>query len=120
MKYLSFIPLEIEDSSEATIESAAIDLSQILKVSIQAVVGAGTITGSIQLQVSNDIIENGYLMKEEPVNWSNLGSSLALSAQNTNYLIAQQDVCYRALRVVFTGNPLNDAPVTIQLMALAI
>lgn len=119
MKYLNFKPLDIVDTTGNT-DSAIIDLSQIYKISVQIVVGAGTtMAGSVQLQVSNDELNAGYMNLNAPTHWSNLGTATALSAASTNYLIGQQDVCYRSLKIVFTGDPSNDAPVSINVMALA-
>lgn len=121
MKFVNLTSLDISDTTQSTVESSAIDLSQIYRLSAQIIVGAGTsMTGSVQLQVSNDEITNFYLGQNSPVNWSNLGNPTALSADSTNYLIASQDVCYRSLRVVFTGDAGNDAPVVIKLMALCV
>ncbi len=101
--------------------SAAIDASQLIKLSVQATSGAGSaMTGSLQMQVSNDPVNVGYFMSPAPTAWSNLGSALAIAAPATSYLIAQQDVCYRSIRFVFTGNIANDASVAIKIMALAI
>lgn len=120
MKYLNYKPIANTDTTQS-VTSDPIDLSQIYKLSVQIVVGAGsTMTGSIQLQVSNDEVNAFYAMRQAPNNWSDLGSATALSAAGTNYLIAAQDMCYRALRVVYTGDPANDAAsVTVNLMALA-
>lgn len=119
MKYLSFKPLELTNTV-SNANSSAFDLSQIYRLSVQIVVGAGTtMSGSVQLQVSNDEIETFYLHKETPTHWSNLGTATSLSAANTNYLIISQDVCYRSMRVVFTGNGGNNCPVTVQIMAQA-
>ena len=120
MKFVNFKPLDITDSTANT-NSSAIDASQLYRLSVQVVVGAGTtMVGSIQLQVSNEELNNFYLNQNAPTKWSNLGSSLSLAAASTNYLIASQDICYRSLRVVFTGGIGNDAPVTVHIMALAI
>lgn len=120
MKFLNFKPLDLADTT-VDAASAPIDLSQIYKLSVQAVVGAGSaMTGSIQLQVSNDELNNFYLNQKAPTNWNDLGSPLALAAASTNYLIPVQDVCYRSLRVMFTSDPGNDAPVVVNIMALAI
>lgn len=101
MKFANIQPI-ISVLSSANITSSAIDLSQVFKLSAQIVAGTGTITGSLQLQVSNDIIPTFYAFAQAPiVNWSNLGSAVALSASGVS-LIAVQDVCYRSLRVVFT------------------
>lgn len=121
MKYLNYKPISSVAGTTATYTSSAIDLSQIYRISVQANVGAGTtMTGSIQLQVSNDEITTNYFMLPAQTHWTNLGSALALAAAGTSYLIPTQEVCYRAVRVVFTGDPGNDATISVELMALSI
>ena len=90
-------------AANANKNSSPIDVSQRIKISAQVIVPSGTITGSLQLQVSNDRAPglNGFGFV--PTNWSNLGSAVALSTTGVN-LIAQQDMCYAWLRAVFTDS----------------
>lgn len=123
MKYLNFKPLALTAIQAAlpTVNSDWIDLSQIYKLSVQISTNAGTATtGTIQLQVSNDIVDTNYAHNPTPTHWSNLGSSVALAAPATNYLIPVQNVSYRSMRIVFTGDPANDATIDVKIMALAI
>lgn len=105
MKYLNTILIDSESSDQTTVTSGAIDASQLYKMSTQIVVGSGTIDGSVQLQVSNDEIKAGYLMLEQPVNWTNLGSATALSSSGA-VLVAPVDLCYRAIRMVYSNDNL--------------
>lgn len=119
MKYVNFKALDAV-TSEENHESDVIDTSQVFRISAQIVASAGTVTGEVQLQVSNDPILVGYEMLAEPTNWSDLGSPVTLSGEGT-YVIASQDICYRALRVVFTSASGSDTSlVTVNLMGLAI
>ena len=95
-------------------------MSKIYKFSAQISVPSGTVTGSVQLQVSNDEVTANYLSLQEPTNWSNLGSPVSLTTSGTS-LITQQDSCYRSLRVVFTSSDGGASGlVTVNIMALAI
>lgn len=120
MTYYSLKALSITDSTQ-TVTSNVIDGIPIYKISVQVVVGAGVMTsGSVQIQVSNDIIGTNYALNPTPTHWSNLGSPLALSAPSTVSLIAAQDSAYRAIRIVFTGAGGDTAPVDVNVFALCI
>ncbi len=111
MRFLRFSPISAALSS-ATTTSAAIDMNQILKMSAQVIASAGTSTGSLQLQVSNDSAPVGNIFSDNTfTNWSNLGSPITVSAAG-NQLIAQQDMCYRALRAVYTSTFSNVSTIT--------
>jgi hypothetical protein len=123
MKY-SNIPLISSVAMDANVESAKIDCNQIVKMSAQIVTveNGGTIDGAIQLQVSNDICPYGGPTADQfvPTNWSNLGSSVALSATGAA-IIAQQDMCYRWLRAVYTDSASTSEPrLSVNLMVLSI
>lgn len=88
-------------SANVDINSSPIDLSQTYAISAQ-VNATATIGGTLQLQVSNDIVPVNYeFINFTPTNWSNLGSAVTLSGAGAN-LIARTDTAYRALRAVFT------------------
>ena len=100
MKNVNFKSLDAAPG-DTDINSAAIDLSQAYKMSVQIVVGgSGSITGTMQLQVSNDPWDNGY-QSFVPTNWTNLGSAVNIAAAPANYLISQIDVSYRWARLVY-------------------
>lgn len=99
-------------SAAANTNSSPVDMNQILKMSAQVIAGAGTVTGTLQLQVSNDQVLPYNLFQDASfTNWSNLGSPVTVSAAGAT-LIAQQDMCYRALRAVFTDTFNNVSTIT--------
>lgn len=121
MKFLPFSPINAVTAS-ATVTSAAVDMSQIFKMSAQVVVAGGTATGSLQLQVSNDHSTGAQLFNNQTfTNWSNLGSPVAITTTGVN-LIAQQDMCYKALRAVYTdtSSGTGTAKVTVQILCLSV
>lgn len=85
----------------AAVTSAAIPLKSIFMYSIGVVV-AGTPTGVLKLQVSNDPETNDSIPLPPPTNWYDLAnSSNTLSAAgNTFYNIS--DVAYNYVRIVYT------------------
>jgi len=119
MKYVNF-PITIETAADNTpVASAPVDASQLYKMSAQVVVTDSSITSSLQLQVSNDELNAGYLNLNQPVNWSDLGSPLSIAAPGV-FLIEQQDLCYRSIRFVLTNSDSTAHTALINVMALAI
>lgn len=111
MKYVPFSPISAS-SAAATTTSAAIDMSQVFKMSAQVVVSSGTSGGTLQPQVSNDHNTGAQLFNNQTfTNWSNLGSSVAVSSAGVT-LVAQQDMCYKALRFVYTDTFANVSTIT--------
>lgn len=109
--------------SDDDFESEVIALDQIIKASFQIAVSAGTVTGEIQVQVSNDPPLKGDsfgVPNADPQAWSNLGSAVSLTSDAV-FLIAQQDLCYRWMRVLYTNSdPGNDSTISINVMSLSI
>lgn len=106
MRFLPYSPIASAAATGST-TSAPIDMSQIVKMSAQVVIGAGTATGSMQLQVSNDHSTGAQFFGNQTfTNWSNLGSPVAVTTSGVT-LVAQQDMCYKALRAVYTDTFAN-------------
>lgn len=121
MKYLPFSPIS-NVVANATITSAPIDCSQLFKMSVQVVVAGGTATGSMQMQVSNDHSTGAQLFNNQTfTNWSNLGSPVTVTTTGSQ-LIAQQDVCYKAIRAVYTdgSSGSGSATISVNLFCLAL
>jgi hypothetical protein len=103
MRFSNFRSIDGESANAAGITGSAIDTRQVVKMSAQ-VTSSGTGTGSLQLQVSNT--PEG----QTPV-FSALGSPVAITVAGTQ-LVAQQDMCYRHLRALYTSTFLNVTTVT--------
>lgn len=121
---MRFLPNNIINSvvANATITSSPIDINQIIKMSAQVVVGSGTAGGSLQLQVSNDYTPAGaFFTNQVFTNWSNLGSAVTVTGAGAT-LIAQQDLCYRALRAIYTDTSTGTgtAKISVELVCLGI
>ena len=84
--------------------SVVIDAAFIYRFSAQASFSSNGLSGSLQLQGSNDPIAgiiSSTTGKPVPVNWSNIGSAVSVASGATS-LIPSQDVCYRWLQVTWT------------------
>lgn len=108
----------------ASVTSAPFDLNQIYKLSAQVVVGTGTATGTLKIQVSNDPVPVGYIFQDTGfVNWSDLMPEMAIDSSGA-FLYAEMDMCYRALRFVYTntdpGPGTPTASISVQLMCLGV
>lgn len=82
--------------------SVSIDASQMYQMSLQIVSASGA-TGTVQIQVSNDIQQVGYQSQPTSVNWAALGSPVTIVA-GTVQLVAAQIMSYTSMRVVVTGS----------------
>lgn len=91
------------DASKAE-NSVVLDAQFLYRMSGQAVFSSNTLAGSLQLQFSDDLAaglsvdSNG---KPIPVNWSNIGSSIAVTSGATT-AIPLTELCYRWVRVTWT------------------
>jgi hypothetical protein len=111
MRFLNFNAIN-SASAAANTTSSPIDMNQIFKMSAQVSAPSGTLSVSVQLQVSNDSATGAQPFGAQTfTNWSNLGSAAALNAAGS-VLIAQQDMCYRALRAVVTDTFNNVSTIT--------
>lgn len=119
MKYLSYGPFTLA-AIDTNQTSSPILLTQIFKVSVQATFTA-TATGTFKIQVSNDEPDPSLPVADQTfTNWSDLGSAVNITGAGVN-LIAQQDVCYRAMRVVYTDTSggTSTGKMTVRIMALS-
>lgn len=92
--------------NDTTTNSAAIDCSDVLQISVQAV-STGTPTATVKIQASNDTPigkpgQNG--VPWVPTNWTDVPSAtVSLSAAGSK-LIPKTDLCYQFIRIVFTSS----------------
>lgn len=108
--------------ANATITSAPIDGSQLFKMSAQVIVGSGSAGGSLQMQISNDHATGAQFFQNQTfTNWSNLGSAVTITGTSST-LIAQQDMCYKAIRAVYTDTSggTGTAKISVNLFCLAV
>jgi hypothetical protein len=84
----------------------------MVKMSAQVTATGTNPSGTLQLQVSNDNVRADNVFTNTTfTNWSNLGSPVTVSSAATT-LIAQQDMCYRAMRAVYTDTFANVSTIT--------
>lgn len=107
MRPLSSQPI-LNQSTSGNHTSSPVDMRQMVQFSLQAAGSAGTLAGTVQLQVSDTPcigLFKAYDSSDNPAIWTNLGSALTFSQSNSasNQLISKTDSCYVALRVVFSS-----------------
>jgi hypothetical protein len=101
MRFITDTLLNAVDASAATQTSAALDTSYMVAGSVQVVaVGAGTPTGALKIQASNDA--GSALSGASPTNWTDITSQTVSVAGAGTYLIPKVDLCYQWIRVVYT------------------
>jgi hypothetical protein len=103
MKYLSQRQIA-STSITPTFQGAPIDCSQLLSISVQAVIAGGTSpSGSIQIQASNDVCTAGNNPGTfVPTNWADITGATIPYTTNSTVMIPKLDICYRWVRVVNT------------------
>ena len=79
-----------------TVTSENYDLSMQYGYSVMLTVAGAAISGSVQVQCSNDIPLNGVV-----TNWVNVGSAVTLTVAGSQF-IEKDAAYYRWLRVVYT------------------
>jgi hypothetical protein len=90
-------------------------VDKMLRVGVVAVVGAGTVNGSMQLQCSNDKAIGARPDRFQPTNWVNVGSSVAIATASSNYLIPYTELSYEYIRVLYTDASGGAATSSIQI-----
>ncbi len=84
--------------------SPAIQLDNIVGYAVQAVY-AGTPTGSLKLQCSNDPILRAYdVQPETPANWDDIADSSFAVTSAGIYVWNVRDVFYTFVRLVYTDS----------------
>ncbi len=82
-------------------KSQAIVAEDLLYASVQMVVTGSSPIGTMQFEISNDVVTQGSAATPVPTNWTPIGSAVALSATGT-FVIPKTDLCYQYIRVDFT------------------
>jgi hypothetical protein len=93
----------IKTADASVNQSGAVLLGyRVAALSAQAVV-TGTSTGTLNIQVSNDIISTGG--PPTPTNWSDIATVGTVSIAGAGiYLIPQIDICYNFIRASYTAD----------------
>jgi hypothetical protein len=106
------------NAADASVNASGsiIDVNQVFMISAQCI-STGSSTGSVQLQISNDLRANlatdanGYPI---PVNWSSLGSPATVTAGSVTYIAATQ-VCGQFVRALYTKNNGSAGTITVNI-----
>lgn len=99
------VPIIVNESMAADVESNGIDVNQMVAGSIQAVWTGATADGTIGLEVSNDIVPVGPTQANSSanvVNWSTYTGSTQTVAGDGNFLWNMNLMGFRWVRLVYT------------------
>lgn len=94
--------------SQTSSTSGVIWANDIVRISALVTVGSGSLSGTFQLQASNDQAVGAFPNQFLPTNWVSLGSTSQVVASNTVqgsgvFLIPAVEVSYEYLRVQYTS-----------------
>lgn len=103
MKYLSVQSIAAT-SITPTFNGPTIDASQLLAISVQAVLTGTSPNGSIKIQASNDVCNAGNLPSGSftPTNWTDISGATVAYTTTGTVLIPKLELCYRWIRIVNT------------------
>ena len=94
-------PMSAVDASADAV-SSAINAQSLFNCSIQTI-STGASTGTLKVQVSNDIVDPS-IPPTAPTHWSDLsGATVTINAASVG-LIPLQNLCYAWIRLVYTKN----------------
>lgn len=109
----------LSDVDTATVTGAAIDSSQIVSASFQAVFGDATAVGTVKLQASNDLDPQGPVSSFTPTNWTDIPSASAAIASGASALITIPNMSYRWIRSVYTRTSGGSTTVNVNMFAIS-
>lgn len=117
MRHANFNILTADDSVSQN--SSQIDSNQTIAISFHAFFGDATATGSVKIQASNDIDDNGPQTPFTVTNWVDVPSATASVASGAAVLITVAQPSYRWMRAVYTRSGGGSTTITINVNLLS-
>lgn len=106
---------------DASRTGAAIDASQIYQATFQPIFVDATATGTVKIQMSNDVCNSGTLPSSfTPTHWSDIPSATSTITSGVGAPITLSITSVRWLRVVFTRSAGGASLVTVTMFAIDI
>lgn len=97
-----------------------IDANQLIAASFQAVFGDASATGTLKIQMSNDVCNDRYQAAAFTVtNWTDIPSATASVASGASVVISLNQLSYRWLRAVYTAASGGTTTISVNLNALS-
>lgn len=111
----------LSNITDASSNGAAIDSSQIYQVSFQTIIAQTDVTGTMKVQMSNDINRNGMLKTNfVPTHWSDIPNATATITAGVAPPITLSVVTARYLRIVFTRSGGATGAIEVTMFALCV
>lgn len=119
MKYVNSQVLSAADTSSQN--GNQIDANQLISASFHAYFGDGSANGTVKIQGSNDITNQGYNPDNFVVsNWTDVPNASASITSGASALITINQLSYRWLRVVYTRSSGGSSTVTANMFGISI
>lgn len=101
---MRFVSQEILDTAVSTTSnSSAIDINQLFAGSLMGVGNASNVSGTMVIQVSNDVCTNGQRSTFTPTNWTTLTSPAITITGTSTFGIDMRSLNYSWLRAQFVN-----------------
>lgn len=111
----------ISNTSAASRNSSQIDASQLYQASFQTIFAQSDVTGTVKIQMSNDLMPSGMANTAFTVtNWSDIPNATATITAGVVAPIILSVVSARWLRVVFTRSGGSTGAVTCNMFGICV
>jgi len=108
-------PIAINFPSQTSSATGVIWSQKIVRASFQVVVGSGSLTGTFNLQASNDFAEGNGAFPNQfiPTNWSTVGTTSVICSStgaNATFLLSSTEMSYEYLRLQYVAGNSGNTP----------
>lgn len=88
----------VSGDMSAPINSSSQNLDEAVSYSVQAVI-TGTMTGTVSLQASNDVLSNNLT---SPINWTTIPETISSVNNTGTYMVNVEFPAYSWVRLIYT------------------
>jgi len=99
--------------------SLAYDVGQAVSASFVAAFGDTSVSGTIQIQASNDIPNARYLDTFVPTNWANIPNASSTVTAGVANAILIPNMCFSYVRVIFTHSSGGSSTILVNMNLLS-
>lgn len=111
----------LSNTTASSRDGNTIDASQLYQVSFQTVIAQNDVTGSMKIQMSNDVPTYGTLPSSfTPTNWSDIPNATATITAGVAAPIILSVVSAGYLRVVFTKSGGSTGAITTSMFGICV
>jgi hypothetical protein len=115
MRYVNQLALSATNDGSSTFNGTVYDAQQLLTASFHAYFSDAAAAGTLKIQASNDVAQNGT-SASFPSHWVDIPSASASVTAGSSVLIKLTDMSYRWVRAVFVASG-GAGSITVNMMA---